>query len=784
MTKQLLGKMFARPSQNPELAHRQAFRWVSKAFLLARLSDLLGFLLAGAVVFEGVAPFGLAYFAVADQKKHNISLFITTSLGYLTSSADVNPLKYLIALIVLFALRGGLHKSSSRSAYILYLAAGISMFFSGMLFVAVEGFLTYDIMLLCCEILLCSMSAFLFHISAKRLFHWSQGETFSTQETVSTVLLFSVCFLSLSAYTIGDFSIGRCLGVLVILMVAQSGNVSYASMCGMIMGLIMGMSQRDAMTLCASYGSAALCGAVLAPLGRFACACSFILVSGLVSLYSDFQPMSVIWLYEIMVASVVSLLVPKQLLALVQSVAPKTISPANTLHEEKIRTFCSSRLLDLSGGLRDVFETVKYISNRLRASSPANMSAIIETAAEGVCKKCKLGTYCWGREYDTTMDYLTRVMPVLRENGKITPAEFPTDMAVRCISPASLIDGLNSAYYSFVLNKKMSEKFFTGRNMECNQFIGLADTIEQIAEQLREKITFDTDAEARIAAFFEEEGKHPLGISVLYYDTGRPKVEIDLPSMAELSWTKAELLEELSTLCHTPLGQMIIETKKGCITLVLSQKETYSPLFAQNHAKKDTEEISGDCASVFSVYGGRLCMALCDAMGSGKRAAIDSNMSIKVLERVLKSGFDCDMAINSLNAALILNSDEERLTSVDLSLIDLFTGHCRILKSGSPPTFVKMGARVEKLSAKSLPVGILENIATEELEVTLSKGDMVVMVSDGIIGTEDDTFILEIMKNYAGFDMTALSDLILSQAKKRFKGCCPDDMTVISLIMQ
>lgn len=177
-------------------------------------------------------------------------------------------------------------------------------------------------------------------------------------------------------------------------------------------------------------------------------------------------------------------------------------------------------------------------------------------------------------------------------------------------------------------------------------------------------------------------------------------------------------------------------------------------------------------------------MALCDGMGSGKRAAIDSTMSVKVLERVLKSGFDCDMAINSLNAALILNSDEERFASVDLSIIDLFTGHCRILKSGAPPTFVKQGGRVEKLSAKSLPVGILENTAPEYLEADLSKGDMVVMVSDGVIGTEDEAFILEILKNYTGFNMTALSDLILNQAQKRFNNCCPDDMTVISLIMQ
>lgn len=784
MTKQLLGKMLGTFRENSQTLSKKTVGLISREFLMDRVSDLLGFLLAGAVVFSGCAPFGVAYFAVADTKRRNVTLFIATSVGYLSSSADYNPLKYLIAMIVLFALKGGLAKSNTHPPYVLYLAAGISIFFSGMLFVAVEGFLTYDIMLLCCEILLCCMAAYLFHISTRRLFFWRRGEALSTQEMVSTVLLLSICFLSLSAYKIGDFSIGRTLGVLIILLVAQSGNVSYASMCGMILGLIMGMSQREAMTLCAAYGSAALCGAVLAPLGRFGCACAFILVSGLVSLYSDFQPMAVIWLYEIMTASVISLLVPRQLSTLVQSITPRPAAAVAGLHEEKIRAFCSTRLLELSGGLRDVFETVKYVSGRLRAAPGANMSALIETTADSVCRKCKMGNYCWGRDYDCTMDYLMRVLPVLQEKGKISPEDFPTDMAVRCVQPGALIDGLNSAWRGSLMHKKVSEKFFAGRNTECSQFIGLADTIEQIAQQLRERITFDSEAEEKIMAFFEEEGKLPKGVSVLYSDTGRPRVEIDLPGMADLTFSKSELLREISALCHVPLGQMVIETKKDGVTLILSQKEVFTPLFAHSKEKKDTEVMSGDCGAVFPVYGGRLCMALCDAMGSGKRAAIDSSLSVKVLERVLKSGFDCEMALTSLNTALLLNSDEERFAGVDLALIDLFTGHCRMLKSGAPPTYIRQNGKVERFMAKSLPVGILENASPEYLETTLVKGDLVVMVSDGIIGSEEDGFLLEILKNHAGQDMAALCEKIISEAKKRFNNSCPDDMTVISLIMQ
>ena len=780
---ELLGRLFGRITHKKVVIEKK-HGFDSSSFFASSLLAFLGFVLSGAVVFSNCAPFGIAFFAVADQKKRNIPLFLAVSAGYLSNLGNINPPKYLIALIILFALKGSLHKTVDQNPSVIYLAAGISMFFSGMLFASVEGFLTYDIMLLCCEILLCCMATFLFSISVRCLFANPRKPSLTTQETISILLMVSICFLSLSSLTIGDFSIGRCLGVLVILLVVQSGNISYAAMCGMVMGLIMGMSQREAMTLCAAYGAAALCGAVLFPLGRFASACVFLLVSGLISLYSEFTPMAVIWLYEIMVASAISLLIPQKISALVHNLTPKPTLPRSDLHEEKIRNFCSSRLVDLSEGLRDVFETVKYISTRLRASTPANTSAIIETAADSVCKKCKLGHYCWGPDFDTTMDELTKIIPTLREKGKIMPADFPTEMAVRCIQPSNLIDGLNCAYNSFLFNKKLSDKYFTGRSMECDQFIGLAGAIEHIAKDLRERISFDTEAEELIRAFFEEAGKSPLGVCVLYYDAGSPRVEIDLSSITDLTYSKDELIEELSALCHIDLGEVIIETKERGVTLILTQKENFSPLYAQCQAKKDTEPATGDCVAAFPIYGGRICLSLCDAMGSGKRAALDSTMAVKVLERVLKSGFDCDMAINSLNAALILNSDEERLSSVDLSIIDLTSGRCQMVKAGASPTFVKAGTKVEKYAAKSLPVGILENARPEYMETTLSKGDLVVMVSDGIIGAQDETFLLEILKNHTGYDMTALANLILTQAKNRFHGACPDDMTVIALVMQ
>ena len=95
-----------------------------------------------------------------------------------------------------------------------------------------------------------------------------------------------------------------------------------------------------------------------------------------------------------------------------------------------------------------------------------------------------------------------------------------------------------------------------------------------------------------------------------------------------------------------------------------------------------------------------------------------------------------------------------------------FTGHVSLRKAGAAGTVLRRRKKTEYLEAKSVPVGILPEIAFARSEKDLDAGDMLVMVSDGVTasGTE---WLCDLIANYEDDDPQALSERIVERAVKR-----------------
>ena len=58
---------------------------------------------------------------------------------------------------------------------------------------------------------------------------------------------------------------------------------------------------------------------------------------------------------------------------------------------------------------------------------------------------------------------------------------------------------------------------------------------------------------------------------------------------------------------------------------------------------------------------GRTISVISDGMGTGGRAAVDGNMAVGILTKLVKAGLSLDCSLNIVNSALIIKSDEESL---------------------------------------------------------------------------------------------------------------------------
>ena len=197
-------------------------------------------------------------------------------------------------------------------------------------------------------------------------------------------------------------------------------------------------------------------------------------------------------------------------------------------------------------------------------------------------------------------------------------------------------------------------------------------------------------------------------------------------------------------------------------------------------AVKDGSTVSGDNFA----YAGRAdkyYTVLCDGIGSGEEACCESNGAVDLMSRFLYSDFTEEQILRTLNSVLMIKLGDERYVTFDFTVIDYGTKEIRLYKAGAAPSYIISGKNVDKISGKSLPLGILDNFEYCSFKKEINIGDMVVMVTDGIIDSislDPKKSLDKYLELLAGKDPQTVANSILSYAL-RGQDKIIDDMTVL-----
>jgi stage II sporulation protein E len=230
----------------------------------------------------------------------------------------------------------------------------------------------------------------------------------------------------------------------------------------------------------------------------------------------------------------------------------------------------------------------------------------------------------------------------------------------------------------------------------------------------------------------------------------------------------------------------MIESLENNETSLLPIKEKYRIKVGVSCYAKE-KNISGDSYICSDLTNGDYIIALSDGMGNGESASRESALTVTSLYNLMKAGFDVELALKTINSLLLLKSTEEIFSTVDLCLFNKITGKIKLFKIGAAATFIKRGDKVETIKVSALPMGIVDNIRVNNVELQAKRGDEIIIVSDGI--TEADRndshmeWIRETIENIRSKDPQTMSDLIINKAIERYGLKEKDDMTVITAIV-
>ena len=153
------------------------------------------------------------------------------------------------------------------------------------------------------------------------------------------------------------------------------------------------------------------------------------------------------------------------------------------------------------------------------------------------------------------------------------------------------------------------------------------------------------------------------------------------------------------------------------------------------------------------------------------------------LEQFLEAGFSKETAVRMINSALIVRSDAQVFSTIDISSLDLYTGICEFLKVGASTTFIRRENWVETISSTSLPAGVFHKLEPDCTSRKLYDGDMVIMVTDGVLdalpGEDKEQAMCQFLESLDFMPPQEMAERILEFALSFVPGA-RDDMTVLT----
>lgn len=211
-------------------------------------------------------------------------------------------------------------------------------------------------------------------------------------------------------------------------------------------------------------------------------------------------------------------------------------------------------------------------------------------------------------------------------------------------------------------------------------------------------------------------------------------------------------------------SRQVVAEEFSCVAAYLRAEQApeeqsaahFQPLVGISTVGKNGSGTIGDRGVCFAGRNGDYFVLLCDGMGTGAGASRLSAETVRLLERLLRSGLAPEAALKILNGMELLRGTG-CFTTIDLLHVDLSGGDAALYKWGAAPSYLRDDAEVKKIGTATPPpgVGVGGDHLPERYPLSLKWGEMLVLLSDGA-GREDTEALIASFRGQSPRDLAAL----------------------------
>ncbi|MBO5879627.1 MAG: SpoIIE family protein phosphatase [Clostridia bacterium] len=239
--------------------------------------------------------------------------------------------------------------------------------------------------------------------------------------------------------------------------------------------------------------------------------------------------------------------------------------------------------------------------------------------------------------------------------------------------------------------------------------------------------------------------------------------------------TSADLKRELEEELGLSLGDYEYFRKGDMALFKCSAVAAFKVSYAVLGEAASVSEESGDSTLVFEC-GSSFFSLISDGMGNGIAAKEGSEFVTGYIGEMLKCDAAALTAMSALNH-IIRHKGNEYTATLDLFKLDLLRGEGVFIKSGAAPSYIKRDKSIYRIQSETAPLGVMRTLDAERIKVEVKSGDYVIMLSDGVsVTVEDSPWLLTYLSKEPPEDIKEYAKEILSLAKEKSKS--RDDMSV------
>lgn len=779
---------------------------ISKKYILLYI---ITFMVSTISIGQPVSPCSLAICAAVIANEIPVIMILLISLiGNIVGCGAGSVIPFILTMLIFFAgffVTELKYNDENRNEKIkLGTRILVASLIVGIVKLFISGFLIYDLFVTITTSILIYVLYKVFTNSITVLVNFREKRAFTLEEVIGAGVLLVIAICSIGDFQILGFSIRNIIAIFIVLVLGWKNGMLVGATAGVTIGVTLGIIAETEPVIIAAYAISGLVAGILNKFGKIGVIVGFVIGDIILTYLSNGGIQNLIIFQEILIAGVGLIAVPKNV----------NLKIENIIGDNKFLPVGTNR------GLNRSRETVEKLQNVSKAVE--DMAQTYNQASENLINEkdfreknkqifiSELLNYTENMENNILYDNISDV------DSKIVDDIFKTLLKKQFIKEKDLVkifaknnnyvigfedeekiinrdiekmtQAINSAYriskMNFIWNARLKEE----KSNIKTQLQGVSKAISDIAEDIKIEIKNDdlyTDEKERISLLLKQKQILVQEISINRRDDGRFLVEIYIEENdnENVSSIIGKIIEKTLNEKVKQTENVFIENEK-CEKYIFTSDDKFLIEIGQANEIKDGMSVSGDSMLNTKLKDGKYLLAISDGMGSGETARKSSQIVIKMLQKLLNSGFKKETSIDLINSNL-LNVGEDVFATLDIAIIDLYKGNIEFIKSGSSPTYIKNKKRIQMIKSLSLPTGAIKNSTQEIFDKDIENGDIIVMCSDGIIDSNIEYKNKELWVKYLLEDMEnnnpqKMADIILNEAIDNNYGKIKDDMSIIT----